>query len=66
MEHVNHVVSTGIGALTLLFFRLDKRFVKPMDITRWVVVIFESKNRMTPGRVRGMIKDYIEACRTVG
>ncbi|KAK7450614.1 hypothetical protein VKT23_012924 [Stygiomarasmius scandens] len=45
---------------------LDKRFVKPMDITRWVVVIFESQNRMNPGRVQGMIKDYIEACRTVG
>ncbi|KAK7450611.1 hypothetical protein VKT23_012921 [Stygiomarasmius scandens] len=45
---------------------LDKKFVKPANIMRWAIIIFESQNRMNPRQVQGIIKDYIEACRIVG
>ncbi|KAK7444785.1 hypothetical protein VKT23_015102 [Stygiomarasmius scandens] len=44
----------------------DKKFVKPVEIMRWAVVVFESQNRLNPGRVQGIIRDYIQACATVG
>ncbi|THU97373.1 hypothetical protein K435DRAFT_965530 [Dendrothele bispora CBS 962.96] len=45
---------------------MDKKLFKPINIERWVVVVFESPAKVNQARVRGMIKDYINACRSVG
>ena len=46
--------------------RVEKKFVTPIPITRWVVVIYENKRRFDEGRAQKMIQDFVHACGTVG
>jgi hypothetical protein len=46
--------------------RVDKRFVKPSTIERWVVVIYERSARFGEGPAREMITGLIQGCQAVG
>ncbi|THU97363.1 argonaute-like protein [Dendrothele bispora CBS 962.96] len=45
---------------------LDKKFINPIRIDRWVIVVFESPRTVNEAKVRDMIKGYLEACNLVG
>ncbi|KAF8897601.1 argonaute-like protein [Infundibulicybe gibba] len=45
---------------------VDKRFFKPMEIPRWVVVIYETLRRFPEAAARDMISGLVDGCREVG
>jgi eukaryotic translation initiation factor 2C len=49
-----------------IFFRVDKRFFKPVEIPRWVVVIYEQQRRFGDNAARDMITGLVASCRDVG
>lgn len=46
--------------------RVDKRFVKPVSIDRWVVIVYEQQRRFGEQAARDMVAGLIESCRDVG
>ncbi|KAF9464484.1 argonaute-like protein [Collybia nuda] len=45
---------------------VDKRFFKPVEIPRWVVVIYEQQRRFGDNAARDMIAGLVSSCRDVG
>ncbi|KAH9483501.1 Protein argonaute-2 [Psilocybe cubensis] len=45
---------------------LDKKFYKPATIARWIVVVYESRNRFRDDVQRFIIKSFLDACKGVG
>ncbi|KAL0949487.1 hypothetical protein HGRIS_009541 [Hohenbuehelia grisea] len=45
---------------------VDKRFFRPVTIERWVIVIYERRERFNDQAVRDMINGLIASCREVG
>lgn len=33
---------------------------------QWIVVVFERQGRFTPELLRGMIQNFVQACKSVG
>jgi len=46
--------------------RVDKRFFKPVQIDRWVVVIYETQMRFGEAAAQEMIHGLVLRCREVG
>jgi hypothetical protein len=46
--------------------RVDKRFIKPVEIERWVVVIYEQQRRFGENAAQDMINGLISSCKEVG
>ncbi|KAJ7283579.1 argonaute-like protein [Mycena rebaudengoi] len=46
--------------------RVDKRFFKPVEIARWVVVIYEQQRRFDEGSARDMINGLVQSAKDVG
>lgn len=46
--------------------RVEKKFVTPIPIARWVVIIYENKRRFGEDRAQKMVQDFVHACGTVG
>jgi len=46
--------------------RVDKRFFKPAAIDRWVVVIYERKQRFGDVQAQEMINGLVTCCQQVG
>lgn len=62
-------ICTSIVRLTAPFntaSRVDKRFVKPVSIDRWVVIVYEQQRRFGEQAARDMVASLIESCRDVG
>ena len=45
---------------------MDKKFYRPAQIVKWVVVVFESDRRFGRDRVREMIRSFVNACEAAG
>lgn len=46
--------------------RVDKQFFKPVEISRWVVVIYEQQRRFGDAAAREMISGLVASCGDVG
>ncbi len=46
--------------------RADKKFVTPIPIKQWVVIIYETRRRFGEDRAEKMVQDFVSACATVG
>jgi eukaryotic translation initiation factor 2C len=62
---------TGSKQLTIVpnngaWNMVDKRFFKPVQIDRWVVVIYETQNRFGEAAAQEMIHGLVLRCREVG
>ena len=51
---------------SLAIRRVDKRFIKPSTIERWVVVVYERQQRFGPQQAQEMIRGLIASCEQVG
>ena len=65
MEHVS-LLSESLPSIFWKSTRIDKKFVNPIRIEHWAVVVFESPRRVPEMKIQDMIKDYIGACNTIG
>jgi len=45
---------------------VDKRFFKPVEISRWVIVIYEQQRRFGDAAAREMINGLVASCNDVG
>lgn len=52
--------------VNLLANRVEKKFVTPIPITRWIVMIYENRRRFGDDRAQKMVQDFVHACGTVG
>ena len=46
--------------------RVDKRFFKPVEVLRWVVVIYEQQRRFGDAAAREMVSGLVASCNDVG
>ncbi|KAK7470584.1 hypothetical protein VKT23_002008 [Stygiomarasmius scandens] len=44
----------------------DKRFYKPAEIQRWILVVYESQQRFGPGVAKDVIQGIVTGCQAVG
>jgi len=44
----------------------DKKFVTPIPIKQWIVIIYETRRRFAEDRAEKMVHDFVSACATVG
>lgn len=65
MEHVC-LFSLNSMMVNLAANRVEKKFVTPIPIARWVVMIYENKRRFGDDRAQKMVQDFVHACSTVG
>jgi len=56
------VITPAHGAWNMV----DKRFFRPVTIERWVIVIYERRERFNDNAVRDLISGLIASCRDVG
>ncbi|PPQ91938.1 hypothetical protein CVT25_000981 [Psilocybe cyanescens] len=45
---------------------LDKKFYVPSKITRWVMIIYEGRNRFSDAIQQDVIRSFLQACKSVG
>lgn len=45
---------------------IDKKFFKPGNIERWVVVVYERVQRFGENHARDMVNGLLQACSAVG
>lgn len=53
------------GRLTLLN-RIDKKFYRPVEIARWIVVVYADQSRFAPPIAQEMVGGLVNGCRKVG
>jgi Mid domain of argonaute len=66
VEHVWRLIHRIQLTSLTLFDRIDKKFYKPVDIQRWVVVIYAEQRRFNEGTARDMVSGLVRGCRQVG
>ena len=60
-----YIVAFGFG-FDPSFNRIDKKFFKPMEIKRWIVVIYADSRRFNQGAAEEMVRGLVAGCRSVG
>ena len=48
------------------FERLDRFMCEPVEVSHWLLLIYESPRRFNPRSVDRMIADFVRACGAVG
>jgi len=66
MEYVGAFDVYLLQELSHNISRVDKRFFRPVEILRWVVVIYEQQRRFGETAAREMINGLVASCSDVG
>ena len=66
MEHVSWMSKFYICGSLTLFNRIDKKFYRPVEILRWVVVIYAHQGRFGDAIAQEMVSGLVNGCRKVG
>jgi hypothetical protein len=52
--------------LDLLFDRVDKKFYRPAELRKWIVVIYESQRRFDGAAADRLVKELVRGARARG
>jgi hypothetical protein len=69
MEHGTCTLSVEVLQLIHGFTiscRIDKKFFRPIEIQRWVVVIYADQRRFSANTAAEMVTGLLAGCRSVG